>query len=447
MNQKRADVCIYNGTVLTMDAAATTHTAGAVGITDGVISFVGPQDAAFVQACIADANCTAIDAGGGLIIPGLINTHTHVSMSVFRTLADDMADRLKKYLFPLEARYVTPELVYWGAMHSLQEMIRGGTTTFADMYYFEEHVAEAAETAGIRGVLGETIVNFPAPDAPEPYGGIQYFESFHARFKDSPLITPCIAPHAPYTLDENHLRTTMEIAHAYDTPIMSHLAEMDFEVDHLAKAFGETPIAHYHRLGLLNHRLIAAHCIHANAADIRLLAENDCGIAHNPIANMKAGKGAAPVPSFLEQGLRVGLGTDGPMSGNRMDMFHVTAAAAKVHKMVSRDRTCVPASTAFEMATIGGARALHMEDTIGSLETGKRGDVVVVSLDAPHMFPVYDPYAVLVYCAGPQDVKDVVVDGAVLLQNYTFTTLKTAEIRQGVEKMVKVIHNGLNDLL
>jgi len=441
MSVDNRNLYITNGTVVSMNPNREIFSNGTVCVESGVITYVGESSGA-----TPPRGAEQVDADGGLIIPGLVNTHTHISMSVFRTLADDMADRLKRYLFPLEARFVTQELVYWAALHTLHEMIRGGTSTFADMYYFQEQVAEAAEQAGMRAVLGETVVNFPAPDAPEPYGGVEYFKTFAQRFQGHPLISPCLAPHAPYTLDEQHLSEIATLADEYDVPVMSHLAEMDFEVSALAEKYGETPVQHYHRLGLLTPRLIAAHCIHVTPGDIDLLADADCGVAHNPIANMKAGKGTAPVPGFLAKQLRVGLGTDGPMSGNTMDMLHVTSAAAKVHKMAGRDRTLVPASTAFELATIGGARALHMEDSIGSLEPGKKADIAIVSLDAPHMFPVFDPYAVLVYCAGPQDVRDLFVDGRRLLRDYTPVTINPAEIRKQLGKIVEGVRTGLKSL-
>ncbi|TVR05830.1 MAG: amidohydrolase [Spirochaetaceae bacterium] len=441
MQQQKTPVRITGGTVITMDRARRIIEDGAVCFRDGVITWVG--DAAAAPTVPGE---TVIFAGGGLIIPGLINTHTHISMSVFRTLADDMADRLKRYLFPLEARFVTEELVYWAALHSLHEMIRGGTSTLADMYYFPHSVARACDEAGVRALVGETIVNFPAPDAPEPYGGIARFEELARDYSGHPLITPALAPHAPYTLNEAELRRIAALADEADVPVMSHLAEMDFEVAQLAADYGETPVAHYHRLGLLSPRLIAAHCIHVNDTDIAMLRDADCGIAHNPVANMKAGKGTAPIPAMVAQGLRVGLGTDGPMSGNTMDLFHIAAAAAKVHKMEQRDRTVMPAQSAFELATIGGARALHMEDRIGSLEVGKRADLAVVSLEAPHMFPVYDPYAVLVYCAGPTDVQDLFVDGRHLLKHGELQTVPTARVRDEVSRLVAGVRDRLSEL-
>ncbi len=441
METQTTPVRLTGGTVVTMDPQRRIIEDGAVCFQNGVITFVG--DAA--RAPVAPGE-TVVAAAGGLIIPGLINTHTHIGMSVFRTLADDMADRLKRYLFPLEARFVTEELVYWAALHSLHEMIRGGTSTLADMYYFPHSVARACDEAGVRAVVGETIVNFPAPDAPEPYGGIARFQDLVRDYSGHPLITPALAPHAPYTLDESNLRRIAALADETDVPVMSHLAEMDFEVAQLAADYGETPVAHYHRLGLLSPRLIAAHCIHVNDTDIAMLREADCGVAHNPVANMKAGKGTAPIPAMTAKGLRVGLGTDGPMSGNTMDMFHIAAATAKVHKMAQQDRTIMPAQSAFELATIGGARALHMEERIGSLEVGKRADVAVVSLDAPHMFPVYDPYAVLVYCAGPTDVRHFFVDGRLLLKDGALQTVPTATVRGEMERLVAGIRVRLSEL-
>ncbi len=436
-----ADLIVAGGTLLTMDASRTVHDDGLAAIRGDRLIWVGP--AADVP---LPPDARVIDAGGGLILPGLVNAHTHISMSFFRTLADDKADRLKKYLFPLEKKFVTAELVHQAALHSLAEMIEGGSTTFADMYYFEEEVARATDIAGIRGILGETVVDFPAPDAPRPYGGFAVAEALAARFRGHPRITPALAPHAPYTLDDEHLRLAVRLAEDWDVPLLSHLAEMPWEVAQLRESHGLSPTAYYDSLGLLNRRFTAAHVIFADADDISVLLDRDAGVCHNVVANLKGGKPVAPALEMFDRGLRIGLGTDGPMSGNTQDVIGLLGYVAKIHKLDRLDRTVMTPEKVVEMATIGGARALHREDEIGSLEAGKKADLITLSLDAPALFPMYDPYAALVYGASPRDVRTVIVDGQVVMADRRITTFDKEAVRREGKKMVADIRRKLPDL-
>ena len=422
--QQPADLIVINGCVVTMNDRKEIFDGGAVVIKDARIVAVGPR--AIAQ------NYTApkvIDARGGIVMPGMINTHTHVSMTVFRSLGDDVPDRLTRFIFPLEKNLVDREIVYWGALHGAMEMIEGGVTTFADMYYFEDEVARAAKKIGLRGVLGETIVNFPAPDAAEPYGGLAYAKKFAAQFRGDPLIMPALAPHAPYTLDAEHLRAIAREAEALDLPVLMHVAETTEEVETLRKERNQTPIEFLDSVGLLNRRLVAAHCIFVTDSDIALLKARDVGVAHNLVANIKSAKGVAPALKMAAQGVRVGLGTDGPMSGNTLDIIGQLGYVAKLHKLVNHDRTLAPSEQIVDLATRGGARALHLEDRLGSLEPGKLADVIIFDADATNLIPNYDVYATLVYAASPKDVRTTIIHGRVVMEDRKLTTVDAAEVK------------------
>ncbi len=431
---------IRNGTVLTMDSDKTVYKKGMVVIDNETISYIGKEDSSLIP-----PESKIVDAKGGIVLPGLINTHTHIGMSLFRTLADDTADRLKKYLFPLENKFVTPDLVYHASLHSLTEMIEGGTTTFADMYYFEDKVADAAVEAGIRGILGESILNFPAPDSKEPYGGFAYTEKFLKLYGSNTLITPALAPHAPYSLDFNNLKKTAEMAEKWNIPVLSHLAEMPFETRQIAEEFGVSPVKLYSMTGLLSTRLTAAHCIYIDDEDINLLKKSGTGVAHNVAANLKGGRRISPALKMFNRNIPIGLGTDGPMSGNTMDMVNLLGYTAKVHKLDSLDRTVMPPETVIEMATIGGARALHIDKATGSLEKGKKADIIIVSTNSTSMFPIYDYYSALVYCASPRDVDTVIINGKIILKERNLLTLNKKEIRTEAEKIVRQIKKGLKN--
>jgi cytosine/adenosine deaminase-related metal-dependent hydrolase len=373
----------------------------------------------------------------------MINTHTHAPMTVFRGLGDDVPDRLRRFIFPLEKNLVDRELVYWGALHGIIEMIKGGVTTMVNMYYFEEEVARAAKRAGMRGVLGQTVINFPAPDSSEPYGGLARVREFAAAYRGDPLITPAIAPHAPYTVDREHLLKVAALSAELDLPVLMHVAEMTEEMTSLRKDYNMTPIEYLDSVGLLNRRLIAAHCIFVTDADIALLKARDAGIAHNMVANIKSAKGVAPVLKMFNQDLRVGLGTDGPMSGNTLDIIGQLGYVAKLHKLDNKDRNVMPALNVVEMATRGGARALHREDQLGSLEPGKLADVIIIDKDATHLIPLYDPYSALVYAASPRDVRTTIIHGRVVMEDRRITTVDVAEVRAQMRAIAARINTAI----
>lgn len=418
-----ADLIVTNGYLVTMNLQREIVERGAVVVRDARIIAVGGVELA--DRFVADK---VIDARGAIVMPGMINTHTHVSMSVFRGLGDDVPDRLRKLIFPLEKALVDRELVYWGGLHGMVEMVEGGVTTFADMYYFEDEVARAAKAIGLRGVLGQTIVDFPAPDAPEPYGGFAYARTFIEQYRHDPLVTPALAPHAPYSLDVERLRRVAREAEELDVPVLMHVAEMPDEVEILRKQRNQSPVEYLDELGLLNRRLVAAHCIFVSPADIGLLASRDVGVAHAMVANIKSAKGVSPALDMFGKGVRVGLATDGPMSGNTLDIIGQLGYVAKLHKLEKRDRNVMPAADVVEMATRGGARALHLEDRIGSLEVGKLADLVVIDRDSPRMVPFYDVYSALVYAAVPSDVRTTIVHGRAVMEDRVVRTVEVSEV-------------------
>jgi cytosine/adenosine deaminase-related metal-dependent hydrolase len=429
-----ADLIVTHAYVVTMNASKQIYLDGAVVIKDGHIAAVGPS--AIAKGYVAPQT---IDVAGDIVMPGMINTHTHASMTVFRGLGDDVPDRLQRFIFPLEHKLVDREIVYWGALYGMVEMIEGGVTTIADMYYFEDEVARAARNIGMRGMLGETVLNAPAPDAKEPYGGFDYARKFIQQFAGDPLVTPAFAPHAPYTVDAEHLRTIQKEADTLDAPILIHVAEMPSEVTDIKKQFNKTPIEYLDSIGLLTRRLLAAHCIFASDSDIQLLKARDVGVAHNMVSNIKSAKGVAPAWTMFQQGVRVGLGTDGPMSGNTLDIVGQLGYVAKVQKLANHDRNIMPAVDVVEMATVGGARALHMENRIGSLETGKLADLIVLDRNSTTWTPFYDVYSTLVYAASAHDVRTTIVHGRVIMEDRQIKTVDVADVREHMRKLSRKI--------
>ena len=430
------DLIIRNGTVVTMNADREVFPSGSVVVGGSRILAVG--DASTEAAYRAER---VLDARGGLVLPGFVNTHTHVSMAAFRGLADDVEDRLRRFIFPLEKELVDRELVHAGALHGSIEMARSGVTTLADMYYFEDEVARAVKQVGLRAVLGETVIDFPAPDAASPAAALEYAETFIRTFEGDPLITPALAPHAPHTLEADWLRAVECTSARRGVPVLIHLAETKEEVERIRARTGLSPVAYLDQVGLLDERLTAAHCIFVDPEDIALLRSRDVGVAHNMVANIKSAKGVAPVPRMLEEGLRVGLGTDGPMSGNTLDIIGQMGYVAKVHKLILGDATALPASEVVALATIGGARALHMEDRIGSLEAGKLADIVVIGVDSPAMAPIYDVYSALVYAASARDVRAAIVHGRVIVDEDRLLTVDEAEVRNGIEALAQRVRS------
>ena len=419
--QRDVSILIVNGTVVTMNSQGQIVENGAVAIDGTDIVAVGPVDDVRRQF----RGRETIDAADHVVMPGLVNTHTHAPMALYRGLADDLAlmDWLTNYMFPAEAKTVSPEFVRAGTRLAALEMIRSGTTTYADMYYFEEEIARETSAAGLRGVLGQTIIQFPVADAPTPRDALKRAEQFIQQFKGHPLVTPAVAPHAVYTLDGPTLTAARDLSRKYGVPTLIHLAETRDEMKTTAERYQATPVAYLDRLGFLGQGVLAAHAVWVSEPDAALLRASGTAVSHNPESNMKLASGTAPVPLYLQTGVVVGLATDGPASNNDLDMFEAMRTASLLHKLTSGDPRAVSASTALEMATAGGARALGMGAAIGSLEAGKRGDVIVVSMAAARQTPMYNPASHLVYVTRGDDVRTTIVNGRVLMRDGKVLTL------------------------
>ena len=382
-----------------------------------------------------------LDRPDAILAPGLIDTHTHAAMSLFRGIADDLKlqDWLEKFIFPAEAKNVSPDFVRWGTRLGCLEMLLGGTTTFTDMYYFEDVVAEAAKEAGMRGVLGETIIQFPVADAKTPKESLAFTDKYLARFHNDPLIVPAVAPHALYTNSDETLRAARALANKYGAPLVIHLSETKKENDDELAKRHTTPTQTLDKLGVFNGRTVAAHCVWVTEADMAILKARHVGVAHCPSSNMKLASGVAPVTRMLALGINVGLGPDGPASNNDLNMFEEMDMAAKLAKVSTMNPQAVPAAAALEMATIGGARVLGMEKEIGSLETGKRADMIMVRLDRPNAVPLYNPISQMVYTLKAEDVRDVMVNGRPVVRDSRILTLDEAAIlAKATEYRVKI---------
>jgi len=441
LKKEQVDLLVTGGTVVTMNARFRVIEDGAIAIRGDKILAIGPS----VEIATRYTPARRILARGKLVLPGLINTHGHAPMVLFRGIANDLTlqDWLEKYIFPAEARNVTEEFVIWGTRLAALEMIRGGITTYADMYYFEDAVARETKAAGMRGILGQTIIDFPVPDAKTPADGLVRAEEFLKRWKGDPLIRPAVAPHAIYTNSKETLQSAAELARRHKAPLLIHVAETKRELDDSLAKNGMTPVAYLDSLGLLGPSMLAAHCVWVNDADIALLARNQVGCAHNPSSNMLLASGVAPVPAMLAGGVRLGLGTDGAAgSNNDLDLMEEMDLAAKLQKVSRMDPQALEARQALVMATIGGARALHMESEIGSLEVGKKADLIVLNLNSPHAVPLYDLYAQIVYSLKSSDVQTVVVGGKVIMHDRRVLTLNEAEIiARAREYRVQVKHS------
>ncbi|MGH9942159.1 MAG: amidohydrolase family protein [Pyrinomonadaceae bacterium] len=425
---RRVDLLVSGGTVVTMDGGRRVIEDGMVAVHRGRIVAVGRRDE---LARLYTAR-SVIDARGRAVMPGLINGHTHVPMTLFRGLGDDndLNDWLTQYIFPAEAKNVTEDFVRVGTRLGLAEMIRGGTTTYCDMYYFEDAVADETARAGVRGVLGETVIDFPVADNQTHEQAMAYTERYVAKWKNHPLVTPAIAPHAPYTVSEAHLRNIAEFARRTGVPVVTHIAETKKEVADVTRDHGASPVQYLARIGFLNERVIAAHTVHVTPEEIALLKRFGVGAVHNPQSNMKLASGVAPVPEMLRADLDLGLGTDGAASNNDLSMWEEMDTAAKLHKLASGDPRILTAEQALEMATIRGARALHLEREIGSLEEGKRADLIVVDLDSLNQTPLYNIYSQLVYATKATNVRTAVIEGRIVMRDRRLLTLDEEAIKR-----------------
>lgn len=439
---KKIDLIICARTILLMDAADTCLKEAAIAVDGSVIVDIAKKDELLSR---YTAN-NIIDRGNMLAMPGLLNTHTHAAMTCFRGIADDMElmDWLNNYIFPAEAQNLTPRLVYDGSVLACAEMIKSGTTTFCDMYIFEQETARAASEAGMRCLVGEGLFDFPSPNCKSPAEGLAYTRMLAERWRDDPLVGIIVEPHALYTCSSPVIIEAKAIADEYDLLMGIHLLENRAEREQLEEKLGKSPVTFLQEIGCLDKNLLAFHCVCLSPEEIDLFAEHGCKVSHNPASNMKLASGIAPVPDMQKAGITVGLGTDGAASNNTLDMIREMNTAAKLHKVARLDPTLMDARTVLRMATIEGAKALGMEDVTGSLEVGKKADIILLDLDKPHLTPLYSEYSHLAYAAGGADVDTVVINGKVVMENRRLLTIDEQAAMQNVREIAAGIKKSMN---
>lgn len=421
------DIVIQGGTLLTLSPTRDIIHDATLGITADRITFAG-RDSRRQAAKV-------IDARGCLIMPGLVNTHTHLPMVCFRGLADDLPlmDWLTHHIFPMEARFVNKKMVYDGSLMAMAEMILSGTTTFCDGYFFENQIAKALQSCGMRAVVSQGFADFATPDNP----GYEKMMAAAVRFVDrwlphAPMITPAFFCHSPYTCSPATLVNVKAAAREAGILYLTHLLENKDEIATIEKRYGKKPVRHLYDLGVLDSRTIAVHGNWLAACDIALFADLGVGVSHNPVSSMKLASGVAPVPQMLARGVTVGLGTDGSASNNALDLFREMDAAAKIHKVTQLDPTVMSAEEVVRMATLGGARLLGLDHLIGSIEVGKLADIIVIDMNQPHLTPLYNPYSQLVYAARGADVKTSIINGKVIMENRRLLTIDLATVMNSV---------------
>ena len=441
MTQK-VDTLFLNAIVLTMDGKLSQFDPGAVAVSGDAIIAVGPQDEIKKEYSAKET----VDCGGKVLMPGLVNAHTHVPMTLLRGLADDLRLDvwLMGYMLPVEREFVSPDFVRLGTLLACAEQIRSGVTTFNDMYYFEDDIAKATADAGMRAVCGQSVMKYPAPDAPSFEVSLAMAREFIKKWKGHPLIVPAVAPHAPYSTTPEILRSCAELAKEFDVPLHIHISETSFEVQTMRNEQGMPVVPYIKKQGVLEAKVIAAHCVHIDIGEIKTLQHVNAGVSHNPSSNLKLASGFAPVQKMLENGLNVGIGTDGPASNNDLDMFEEVRLASFVAKASSNDPTVVPAATALLMATRMGAQALHIGHLTGSLEPGKRADLILVDTSPVHNSPRFsrDPnnaYAQLVFASKSTDVTDVMVNGKWLMRAHELLTLNEADLLKQAREVARKI--------
>lgn len=429
-----ADILVANGTILTMNDQNTVIPDGFVAITGSRISSLGKNKENPIR------TRKQIDARGGLILPGLINSHTHAAMTLFRGLADDLPlmQWLNNYVFPVEGK-MDGGFVRVGTLLACAEMIMSGTTTFCDMYLFEEEVAQAARESGMRCVVGEVLYDFPSPNYGLLENGFAYTEALIERWKGDPLVSIAVEPHSLFTCGVDLLKRANDIALRSGVPLIIHVGETQTEIQEIQSRYGKRPVEHLRDLGLLGPHLIADHCVYVDQGEIELLAQHRVSVVHNPESNMKLASGIAPVPEMIAQGVTVALGTDGCASNNNLDLFSEMDVAAKLHKVNTLDPTVMDAQTLLRMATRDGSRALGIDTITGSLEVGKKADLIVIDIQKPHLTPMYNPYSHLVYAAGGHDVKHSVIDGKIVMEDRRLLTVDVEDvIRRAKEQAERV---------
>lgn len=422
---------IKNIRIVTMNDQKDTYTNGYITYEADKITQIGHMDN-----YIESPEDEVIDGKGSIAMPGMINLHTHLGMIPFRGLQDDCKDRFRKYLLPMEKAAMSKELVYTSSKYGICEMLLGGVTTIMDMYYFEESAAVAAEEMSIRALLGETIIDEGACDFNNSEESLTYTEAFIRKYKEHELITPCVAPHATYSCSKEILIKAHELSKKYHVPLTIHVAEMDYEMEYFKEKYNTTPVKFMEQQGILDENMVAVHCIQLEDEDISILKKRNVGIAHCIGSNTKAAKGVAPVKKMLEKGINVGLGTDGAASGNTLDILTQFKLSANFHKNKNKDRSAFPAAEIVAMGTINGAKVLHMEDKIGSLEVGKQADIVMLETDSVNMFPIYDPYSTIVYSANASNVSNVYVAGKCVVKDKKLVSHDLEKIKTDLKDLM-----------
>jgi 5-methylthioadenosine/S-adenosylhomocysteine deaminase len=423
------DILIRGGTLLTMSEAMVVVENPVIAVKGGKILMAAAEGASPAPFRAAET----IDASHSIILPGLVNTHTHLPMIFFRGFADDLPlmDWLNNYIFPAEAKHVNREMVYVGSLLAIAEMLLSGTTTFCDGYFYESSIAQAAVETGMRAVTAQGFIDLPGAGKDDVSKNIRIAEKFVEKWwRKSPLVTPALFCHSPYTCSPETLRGIKEVARKAGVPYITHLSETRDEVSIIRERYGVSPVMHLEKAGVLDESTIAVHCVWPEDGDIDILARKGVKISHNPESNMKLASGVAPVPDMLKRGITVGLGTDGCASNNNLDMIQEMGTAAKLHKVRRLDPTVMDAATVVKMATREGARVLGLADEIGSIEPGKRADIILLDTRKPHLTPLYNPYSQLVYAANGADVSTVIIDGRVILKNRRFLDFDIEDIMQ-----------------
>lgn len=440
------DIILNNATVVTMDSAFTIYEDGAIAIRGETLEAVGFSDDILNAYQAKDM----VDCTGKVIIPGLVNTHTHVPMTLLRGLADDLRLDvwLLGYMLPTEREFVTPEFVELGTRIACAEMIQSGVTTFNDMYYYEKHIAKATADVGLRAVCGQTILKFPSPDADSYDESLAYCREFIEEWNGHSLIQPAVAPHAPYTATPAMLAACRDLALEFDVPLHIHISETAFEVETMLNEQGTRVVTFVNNQDLFDAKVIAAHCVHLDSHEIQTLAQNGVGIAHNPSSNLKLSSGIAPITEMLRAGAHVGIGTDGTASNNDLDMFEETRLAALLAKTQSMEPTSIPARQALEMATSLGAKALYSSSVTGSLEPGKRADLITIDLNQIHSWPPFNwagnnVYSRIIYTSKSTDVQDVMCNGQWLMRNRELLTIDINDLLQEAEELARDIDRFL----
>lgn len=420
-------IIIRNGIVLTMNQTRDVIENGSVVIEGSRIIAVGAEDT-----IKHSPRYKVIDADGGIIMPGLINTHSHLPMIAFRGLAEDgVKDRLFNYFLPLEKNMLSRELICHATVHGAIEFAMGGITTYADMYYHMDEMARATKKVGVRAVLGQTIIKYPVVDAPEPHAGLEYAVDFIREYRDDPLVTPALAPHAPYSVSKEKLLETISVAEDNQVPVLIHVSERSAEPGMLPEKYkGKSSVFYLDDIGFLKKNVHIAHAIHLDDKDIETVKHVQCGVSHNPIANAKSAHGIARVHDMMKAGVRIGIGTDGPMSNNSLNLFATMRATAQMQRVKHQNNTLMRPVEILELATIGGARSLYMDDQIGSIEPGKLADIIVIETKSPNMVPLYDCYAAVVFQAEPSNVSTTIINGKIVMENRVMKTVDVEEDRE-----------------